>query len=195
MYGAFADPYCYAGTTVLKNIPGLRDAEALNRYELLLTDQRAREPMPAGRFSVRHYQSIHWHLFRDVYAWAGRFRTIRIAKERSMFCYPENIAREMKRVFADLREARFLRGLSAEDFAVAAAHVLAEVNAIHPFREGNGRAQLAFMALLGTKAGHPLVFERLERERYLFAIKQSFRGEERSLAAEMRHLVTAGRSE
>ena len=67
MYGAFADPYCYPGTTVLENIPGLRDAAALERYELLLTDQRAREAMPMGRFSVRHYRSIHWHLFRDVY--------------------------------------------------------------------------------------------------------------------------------
>ena len=91
MYGAFADPYCYPGTTVLKNIPELRDAKALERYELSLSDQRAREPFPVGRLSVRHYRSIHWHLFRDVYAWAGRFRTIRIAKEQSVFCFPENI--------------------------------------------------------------------------------------------------------
>jgi cell filamentation protein len=151
--------------------------------------------MPAGRFSVRHYQSIHRHLFRDVYAWAGRFRTIRIAKEQSMFCYPENIATEMKRVLADLRGARFLGGLSAEDFAVGAAHALSEINAIHPFREGNGRTQLAFMALLGVTAGHPLDFEQLERERYLSAIKKSFRGDERSLVAELHRLVTARRSE
>src|SRR5205823_1795556 len=108
---------------------------------------------------------------------AGRFRTIRIAKEQSVFCYPENIASEMRRVFADLRATRFLRGLSADDFAISTARVLSEVNAIHPFREGNGRAQFAFMALLGVGAGHPLDFERLERERYLSAIKESFRGD------------------
>ena len=195
MYGAFADPYCYPGTTVLKNIPELRDAKALERYELSLSDQRAREPFPVGRLSVRHYRSIHWHLFRDVYAWAGRFRTIRIAKEQSVFCFPENIANEMKRVFADLRGAQFLRGLTAEAFVVSAAHVLSEVNAIHPFREGNGRTQFAFMALLGVVAGHPLDFAQLERERYLSAIKESFRGDERSLAAELRRFVTISRSE
>ena len=148
-----------------------------------------------GRFSVRHYRSIHWHLFRDVYAWAGRFRTIRIAKEQNMFCYPENIASEMKRVFAELRDARFLRGLPLADFAVGAAHVLSEVNAIHPFREGNGRTQFAFIALLGARAGHPLDFADLERERYLSAIKESFRGDERSLAAELRRFMVAGQSE
>ncbi len=190
MYGAFADPYCYPGTTVLKNIPGIRDAKALDRYELSLTDQRAREPLPAGHLSVRHYRSIHRHLFRDVYAWAGQFRTIRIAREQSVFCYPENIAKEMKRVFADLKSAQFPRGLTAEAFAISAAHALSEVNAIHPFREGNGRAQLAFMALLGARAGRPLDFALLERERYLSAIKESFQGDERSLAAEFRRLVT-----
>lgn len=112
-----------------------------------------------------------------------------------MFCYPENIAREMKRVFADLKGARCLRGLTAEDFAVGAAHVLSEVNAIHPFREGNGRTQFAFIALLGVGAGHPLDFAQLERERYLSAIKKSFQGDERSLAAELRRFMTASRSE
>jgi cell filamentation protein len=112
-----------------------------------------------------------------------------------MFCYPENIAAEMKRVFADLKGARFLHGLSAEDFAVTAAHVLSEINAIHPFREGNGRTQFAFMALLGAEAGHPLDFVQLERERFLSAIKESFRGDERALVAELRRFMVASRSQ
>jgi cell filamentation protein len=164
MYGAFADPYCYPGTTVLKNIPGLRDAKTLAQYELSLTDQRAREPLPIGHFSVRHYRSVHRHLFGDVYPWAGRFRTIRIAKEQSVFCYPQNIASEMKRAFAEIKSAKLLGGLSREAFATGAAHFLAEVNAIHPFREGNGRTQLAFMAVLGDRAGHSLDLTQIERE-------------------------------
>ena len=136
MYGTFADPYCYPGTTVLKNIPGLRSAHALEQYELAFSDQRAREILPAGRFSVRHYRSIHWHLFRDVYTWAGRFRTVRIARGESVFCYPENVAGEMKRTFSELRDAQFLRALCGPAFAIRAAHVLSELNAIHPFREG-----------------------------------------------------------
>jgi cell filamentation protein len=189
MYGTFADPYCYPGTTVLKNIPGLRDAEALERYELSFSDQRAREPLPAGRFTVRHYRSIHWHLFRDVYSWAGRFRTVRMAREQSVFCYPENIASEIKRVFVEIKSVHFLRGLNEKAFAVSAAHVLSELNAIHPFREGNGRTQLVFLAALADQASHPLDLRRLDREAYLSGIIRSFKGDERALAVQLLRLV------
>jgi cell filamentation protein len=151
MYEAIVDPYCYSGSTVLKNIPGLRSQRALDRFEAAITAQRADEPLPAGRLSVTHYRAVHHHLFQDVYAWAGRFRTVRISKGQTMFCYPENIAQEMALLFASLRRQHGLRGLSTDDFAMALAHFLAELNAIHPFREGNGRTQLTFAVLLGVQ--------------------------------------------
>jgi cell filamentation protein len=80
MYEAIVDPYCYSGSTVLKNIPGLRSQRALDRFEAAITAQRADEPLPSGRLSVAHYRAVHHHLFQDVYAWAGRFRTVRISK-------------------------------------------------------------------------------------------------------------------
>lgn len=124
-YDAIADPYCYPGSTVLRNIPDIREPEALAEFEAVSTAQRADEPLPEGRLSVRHYRAIHHHLFQDVYAWAGKFRTVRLGKEGSAFCYPENIAREMQRLFADLRRQGHLKGLSREVFAMAAAHFLA----------------------------------------------------------------------
>lgn len=147
-YDAIADPYCYPDTTVLKNIPDIRDHTALTEFEAVSTAQRADEPLPDGRLSVRHYQAIQHHLFQDVYAWAGRFRTVRLGKDGSAFCYPEHIAREMQRLFADLKRQRYLKGLSPDAFAAAAAHFLASLNAIHPFREGNGRTQASFLTLL-----------------------------------------------
>jgi cell filamentation protein len=59
---------------------------------------------------------------------------VRISKGQSTFCYPEHIDREMQRVFAELRAGRFFHGLDARTFAAKAAHFLAELNAIHPFR-------------------------------------------------------------
>jgi cell filamentation protein, protein adenylyltransferase len=79
-YDAIADPYCYRGTTVLRNIPDIRDREALAEFEAVSTAQRADEPLPEGRLSVRHYRAIHHHLFQDVHAWAGKFRTVRLGK-------------------------------------------------------------------------------------------------------------------
>ncbi len=143
MYRAEPDPYCYPGTTILINRAGLRDQATLTAFEAEMTSQRFREPVPRGRLGYRHYRAIHRHLFQDVYPWAGKLRRLRIAKAGSAFCYPEYIDREMRRLFARLAKGRQLRGLDDTTFADQAAHFLAELNAIHPFREGNGRTQLA----------------------------------------------------
>ncbi len=62
MYDAVEDPYCYPGTTVLRNRAGLRDQAALDAFELDMTTQRASEPLPRGRLGVRHYLAVHRHL-------------------------------------------------------------------------------------------------------------------------------------
>ena len=189
MYNAIADPYCYAGTTVLRNIPDIRDQAALDEYEAAMTAQRADEPLPDGHLSVTHFRAIHHHLFQDVYARAGRFRTVRLSKDSSAFCYPENIEREMKALFRMFTAKRCLRGLSREAFAVEAASFLSTLNAIHPFREGNGRTQTTFIALVADRAGHPLSLDRLEPESFLAAMVTSFAGEERPLVQQMRKLT------
>ena len=117
MYDATPDPYCYPGTSVLKNIPGIRNQAELDRFETAITAQRGEEPLPLGRFGVSHYRAIHHHLFQDVYPWAGRFRTLRIAKGESVFCYPEHIAAQMSGTFAELKKNRYLRDLPSEIFA------------------------------------------------------------------------------
>ncbi len=189
MYDAEVDPYCYPGTAVLKNIPGIRVQAELDTFELLASAQRADEPLPSGRLNSPHYQSIHRHLFQDVYAWAGTFRTVRIGKEGSAFCYPEHIKREMTALFADLKSKRYLSGLPSNAFAREAAEFLATLNAIHPFREGNGRAQTTFFALLAQRAGHPLNLDRLEAKPFMRAMIASFRGNTQLLAGEIRRLM------
>jgi cell filamentation protein len=189
MYEAGSDPYCYPGTDVLKNIPGLRSQEDLDRFEAAATTQRADEPLPAGRLSVSHYCAVHRHLFQDVFAWAGRPRTVRLAKGGSAFCYPEYIQSEMRVVFAGLKAKRDFRRLSPTEFANEAATFLATLNAIHPFREGNGRTQLTFLALLADQARHPLDLDRLEPEQFLGAMIASFEGDTQNLAAHIRRLI------
>jgi cell filamentation protein len=182
MYAAIADPYCYPGTTVLKNRLGLRDQAGLDAFEKEVTSARADQDVPAGRLSYRHYRAIHQHLFQDVYSWAGRVRTVRISKSGNAFCYPEHIEREMKQLFSDLKKRRFLRRLGATEFAEGAAHFLAEVNAIHPFREGNGRTQLSFLKILAERAGHPIAWSVAAHAAILNATVRSFGGDERPLS-------------
>jgi cell filamentation protein len=191
MYEAIADPYCYPGTDVLKNIPGLVNAVALTNFEAIATAQRAEEPLPAGRLSVSHLRAIHHHLFQDVYPWAGRFRTVRMTKGSSTFCYPENIDVEMKRLFLWLREKNFLRGLSGEEFSSGAAHFLAELNAVHPFRDGNGRVQNAFLFIIATKADHAINFSKLDHSDFIRAMIRSFDGDENTLTKQIQFLIDA----
>lgn len=85
MYGASIDPYCYPGTKILENLADIKKPKQLRQFELLMTSQRFLEPQPSGRLGVKHYCSIHHHLFQDVYAWAGKPRSVRISKEKCFF--------------------------------------------------------------------------------------------------------------
>ena len=183
------DPYCYPGTGVLKNLLDLRDRSELEAFEAEITAQRAAEPLPAGRLSYAHYRAIHRHLFQDVNAWAGKLRTVRISKGGNSFCYPEHIDREMRWLFTELAGQHHFRGMDANGFAERAAHFLAELNAIHPFREGNGRTQLSFLTLHAERAGHPLRLERLIPQEILAAIIKSFGGNETPLRKVLGRLV------
>src|SRR3989344_8777167 len=131
MYDAVIDSYCYEGTTVLKNIPDIRNQPALDAFEAAMTAQRSDEPLLQGDLDVAQYYSIHHHLFQDVYEWAGEIRTVRISKGGSDFCYPEYIEQEMQILFDDLKSQDYLQGLLADEFATRAAHFLSTLNAGH----------------------------------------------------------------
>jgi cell filamentation protein len=68
-------------------------------------------------------------------------------------------------VATTIRDADYLRGLSRAQFAAPAADLMAGINAIHAFREGNGRTQRVFMEELASQAGHALDFTVVSRER------------------------------
>jgi cell filamentation protein len=181
--------YCYPHSTVLKNRANHREQEALDDFELVMVTQRFDEPLPKGRFTVRHYLSFHRHLFQDVYDWAGRIRTVRLAKDQSQFCYPEHIQQALKALFLKLPNVRQLREMQINEFAVRIAQFLAELNAIHAFREGNGRTQLAFIAALVNAGGRQLNLNALNADRFLDAMIKSFFGKDTDLVVEIRKML------
>jgi cell filamentation protein len=189
VYSASSDPYCYPGTTILKNRLSLRDQAALEAFEADAVMQRGSEPFPSGRFSISHFRNVHKHLFQDVYPWAGNFRKIRIAKDGSVFCYPEHIIGQSRALFRWLAENCWLGDLSKDEFAQRGAHFLSELNAIHAFREGNGRAQMSFFAMLAFYSGHTLDLDRIEPDSFLAAMIAAFRGDNAELAQQIRNLV------
>jgi cell filamentation protein len=100
-------------------------------------------------------REIHKRIFGDIYEWAGQIRTVAMAKG-AMFCLPQDIDSAAAVIFRELDDEDCLRGLSREAFVGRLAYYLGEVNALHPFREGNGRAQRAFFAQLARSTGFTL---------------------------------------
>jgi cell filamentation protein len=139
MYDAIDDPYTYENSTVLINKLDLRNQSELDDFEAEISSARANEPLPEGYLDFVHYCTVHKHLFQDVYEWAGTPRTVRMSKQGNPLCFPEHIDAQANKLFSELKAEKHLEKLPAKEFAESAAHFLAELNAIHAFREGNGR--------------------------------------------------------
>ena len=177
-YNAIEDPLCYPGTQVLRNKADLHDQDDLDQFEQLMFLTRSEEPLPDGNLDYDHYKRIHHHFFQDVYDWAGETRDIRTGKGGNWFCYPEYIDAEMKKLFKQLGDEDHLTSLfEPEAFAERAAHYIAEVNAIHPFREGNGRCQLTLLSILLDLSGFDMDEDQIDPEEFMAAMIVSFAGD------------------
>ena len=175
-YGSnlISDPYVYSGTHVLKNKEDIRDYDDLHVFERMKTTSRM-ETLPDDLPITKDgYRAIHRYIFQDVYDWAGEVRTVDIAKNNSLFCHPPFIDKELDKRFKEINAENNLRGTKREDFADRAAYHLSELNAIHPFREGNGRTQRSFLVILGQQAGHQVDLQHIDPEEWNKASRDSF---------------------
>lgn len=189
--GAESDPYVYPGTDVLRNLADLRDEEALRNFETEVSVFRhARllaDPI-SGNFDLVHLKAIHRYLFQDVYVWAGELRTVDIAKGTSRFGSHQFIEGYARRVFARLAHdrAQWIQAGTSVDFPEKLAEYLGEINAMHPFREGNGRAQRAFISQLAVEHGFRIGWERIGQEQMIQASIASIMGDDRLLGVLLR---------
>lgn len=173
------DPYVYPGTSVLKNLADLQDPESLASFEANATSWRvgqlSRRRSQPGKFDIPHLKSIHSYIFQDVYTWAGEFRTVNIARPGQFyFAFVEQIASALSTAFDSLKKERFLTEFDRESFSKRAGHYMGELNAIHPFRDGNGRTQREFIRQLARHNGYSLHWSRVTRDQMGAASKRSF---------------------
>jgi cell filamentation protein len=118
-----------------------------------------------------------------VYEWAGHLRTIDISKGGHAFAHHGYIATAAAPIFASLAREKLLAGPPPPAFSAHAAHYLSEVNALHPFREGNGRAQREFISHLAHANGYYIAWENVAPPEMLQASIESFQGNVSKLAA------------
>jgi cell filamentation protein len=179
------DTYCYPGTDVLRNKAEITNAQDLDAYEGELSTLRSIEILEnpvAGQFDLAHLQCIHLALFQDVYDWAGKIRTVDISRGNSRFANVRFIESAANDIFNKLARENWLKGLDADALSKRLAHYLSEINALHPFREGNGRVQRIFISQLSQSVGYQLDYSDLEQEQIYRAMELAFNGDESILA-------------
>lgn len=173
------DPYVYPDTEVLRNALEIRDADAFARAEADITRIRvarlARQSIPGG-YDLRHLQAFHRFIFEGIYDWAGETRSVNIGKPVT-FCPFQNIATFAQTTFGQLAHDERLHSGDRNEFVAGLTHYLGEVNALHPFREGNGRAQRAFFAQLAADAGYHVAWSRADKSRNDYASMRSLNGD------------------
>jgi cell filamentation protein len=173
------DPYSDPVTGVLHNKLGVRTAAELEAAEREITHAALillRESPVRPAYDFPHLCAVHRRIFSDIYDWAGQVRTVAIAKG-SMFCLPQYIEPSADEIFRRLRHEDYLRGLERDAFIDRLAYYFGEVNAIHPFREGNGRAQRAFFEQLARDAGFALAWQHLDGARNIATSVAIMRGD------------------
>lgn len=175
------DPYVYPGTTVLKNKLNIRNHRLLEQAERRLTAERLEQGVPAGVFDYVHLKAIHRQLFQDIYTWAGEERRVDIAKGNTLFAHTQFIESSINKQLEKLHQENNLRGLDQETFVQNITEHYGEINAIHPFREGNGRTQRAFFSLLAQHASYKLDWRRVDQEPWILANQASFDGNNKPL--------------
>lgn len=175
--------YCYDNSDVLINKFNVRDENTFYKVERLYSSIRQSELVSKpikGKFDFAHLKSIHHYIFQDLFYWAGKPRTVAIAK-LNMFCLPQYIETYATDIFTKLRKNNYYKGYTKEQFIEAITNLLGDINALHPFREGNGRAQREFIRCLGLLNGYGFDWSLVTSKENIVASYESVNGDNAKL--------------
>lgn len=147
------DPYVYPGTSILKNVLNIKDKERLDGAEANYVSLRLRELVKtplAGNYDFAHLSNMHKYIFQDIYAWAGKIRTINIEKEEPAlgglsieYSDKENIKNDLSAALKQMVSRHWTK-LSLDEKVKYFSNDLATIWKVHGFREGNTRLAVTF---------------------------------------------------
>jgi len=175
-----ADYFVY--DDLLQNKLGISDIKDLKEAEQQIVSEKTilvlNEKRPK-KFNFDYLLHIHKLLFEDIYDFAGKIRTVNIVKPDSSapFAYAKFIDAEAKRIFNVINNKNYLINLSKSEFVREIAELSAELNALHPFRDGNGRAIRLFLIMLADNSGYLLDYSQVSSKEIIDADKLAFDGD------------------
>ena len=191
--GGFDKIYCYSNSNVLKNKKGILIQSELYDYErersyIRLVDLDKKPIM--GNLDYDHLKRIHKAIFQDVYDWAGKERVVDIAKS-NLFCRVMFISDMAEEIFQKYAKENYLLGRSKTEVVERLSYYIGMINALHPFREGNGRSQREFIRCAAAVAGYEMDWTDVGLDQMVKASIESFRGNN----AELKKIFEQGLSQ
>ena len=159
---SFVDPYFNKSIGDLRNLLGAQSSDELKKLEpqIVFANELELTALDIPRTNnLTELLLIHKQLFKGVYDWAGKIRTVDIKKNADAaeyFLIVSKIAYATNYVFTELTKEQYLQGLSIDKFVERLAYFYDQLNYIHPFREGNGRAQRVLWNRIAQDAGYEI---------------------------------------
>ncbi len=182
----------YPGTRCIVNYFNIKDRQKLKRVEMYFSSVRICElflnPMD-DVFSFDYLKMLHQKMFGDIYPSAGMLRTAKVSK-KTEFCQPEFISRQASDIFGRLAGSKYLKGLDdMDDFINELAYFMGEMEALHPFMDGNGRTSRFFFDRLSRNAGYELIWPAVDADRFLEANIAAIDGDYQPLVDVLEEIV------
>ncbi|MEA2043049.1 MAG: Fic family protein [Bacteroidota bacterium] len=142
-------------TGVFRNLADLSDPDVLLFFESGAVAKRIIElyENPIKIKGVDSLRSIHRQLFQDVYSWAGKRRKVEISKADKQFFPTTHFDNAFRYIDTLISNYKNISKGDKQQIAKKLAEILDNVNYLHPFRDGNGRAQREFLRLLALEKG------------------------------------------
>jgi cell filamentation protein len=154
----YIDPdYTYTDpkTGLLRNLQDITDPNILLFVESATVTKRLQE-LYENPIKIKGIESlflIHQHLFQDIYVWSGKKRIVEISKDGKQFFPTTHFDNAFRYINTLIVEFEKIPKDNKKHLAENLAEILDNVNYLHPFREGNGRAQREFLRLLALEKG------------------------------------------
>ena len=151
---------------MLRNRVGAVDQAAFDRAEADLVPRRAaiRPHLDPPTFDLAHLQAIHRWLFGDLFDWAGEIRESDQAKGETQFWPSDTLEERADKIFEWLHAGPLLHPEVDDDvFVTHISDLYLELNHLHPFRDGNGRTQRAFLNDVAWLSGRAIDWSVISR--------------------------------
>lgn len=142
-------------TGLLRNLQDITDADVLLFVETSAVTKRLNylSENPFIITGVESLLEIHRQLFQDIYAWAGKKRVVEISKDGKQFFPTTHFDQAFRYIDQLIADFKKIPKNNKRKLAEKLAEILDNINYLHAFREGNGRAQREFLRLLALEKG------------------------------------------